>query len=364
MADIRIINITHDEFVNKNYLRYKDKYSLNSFINEDLRATILQCPTKCDNHKTTLLLTLDGDIVVARMLLFGTKIKVDNSFVISQSMGSIEVCKEYRGRGIGSRMRDYCLYNDEYPFYLFSLLSPSFLSIMRKKEKSCTIFDFPEYVKVINSEAAFACRGFVGLPLNVLKTLTNALIKTLDVPNKIRLKYLKRYYTINQLHDVPEWAGKMCLNDGHKYAEYHDTKWLQWCLDHNLSGHREDIQKFYAIYDRGNRPIGFFLTKERRRLDITNCRMINGTVCEWATIDDNLSEADINLLSLETFSKDCYRVLTVTNNKRTEKKLRHYGFIKHGYMQMGFRDKSSEFSDINDINLWRIRFGCCNSILY
>ena len=92
--------------------------------------------------------------------------------------------------------------------------------------------------------------------------------------------------------------------------------------------------------------------------------MINGTVCEWASIDENLSETDINLLALDTFSKDCYRILTITDNPMTEKQLRRMGFIKNGYMQMGFRDKLNQFPDMKDMSLWRIRFGCCNSILY
>ena len=69
-------------------------------------------------------------------------------------------------------------------------------------------------------------------------------------------------YSIRKESVVPEWAGEMCLNDGHKYAEYHDTAWLQWCLTHNLSGQPEDIQSFYSIY-KNDKPVGFFLTKQR-----------------------------------------------------------------------------------------------------
>ena len=235
---------------------------------------------------------------------------------------------------------------------------------MRKKENACTIFDFPEYVKIINTEAAFACRGIKGLPLKFLKSVGNMMVRVLDIPNKLRIKRLKRNYYVKKERVVPEWAGEMCLNDGHKYAEYHDTKWLQWCLDYNLSGHNEDIQSFYAIYNKENQPVGFFMTKERRRDDIKTCRLVNGTLCEWASTDANLSETDINLLALETFSRDCYRILTVTDSTATEKALRRIGFIKHGYMQMGFKDKRQQYADMHDMSLWRIRFGCCNSILY
>lgn len=46
------------------------------------------------------------------------------------------------------------------------------------------------------------------------------------------------------------------LNDGHKYMEAHDHRWLQWNLDFNFRGLPQDIQSFYIIKELGN-PIGF-----------------------------------------------------------------------------------------------------------
>jgi hypothetical protein len=362
---MEFVKISYQQLQENNYLsEYNDKYSLAAFIDDNVRNTFLSNPNNDDNSKTAILFAVDNGDIVGRSIIYGTSIKYDSQIIKVQSFGSIEVDNTQRGKGIGTSISKYSLNNNEYSVFMCSLLSPSCYSIMRKPENACTIFDFPEYVKVINTESAFACRGFKGFPLKTLKTLGNIAISIFNIPNKLRTSRLKKVYTIQKETKVPEWAGEMCLNDGHKYAEYHDTKWLQWCLDYNLSGHNEDIQSFYCIYNKQNQPVGFFMTKERRRLDIKQCRMINGTICEWASIDKNLSETDINLLALDTFSKDCYRILTITDSSMTEKQLRRMGFIKHGYMQMGFRDKLNQFPDMKDMSLWRIRFGCCNSILY
>lgn len=350
-----------DTTIGSNYL---DSYAISSFISNNILRLFQNSPTNDNPNATAVIFAVDNNVIIARSLVYGTAVKCENQIIRAQSMGSIEVHSSHRGKGVGSKICDFALNNNEYELFLLSLVSPPFLSIV-KKTNECTIFNFPEYVKVINAEAAFACRGIKGPLLYLLKTVGNFFIKILDIPNRFRLKKLRKRYTIQKETIVPLWAEEMCLNDGHKYAEYHDTKWLQWCLDNNLSGHNEDIQSFYAIYNKQNKPVGFFMTKERRRFDIKSCRMINGTICEWGTCnDDYLKEADINLLALSTFSKDCYRILTVTNSKDTEKKLRHMGFVKHGQMQMVFKDKFNQFPDMNDINLWRIRFGCCNSILY
>ena len=51
-------------------------------------------------------------------------------------------------------------------------------------------------------------------------------------------------------------------NDGHKYMEVHDHKWLQWNLDYNFCGGINNHQSFYIIKRDGN-PVGFFMLKFR-----------------------------------------------------------------------------------------------------
>lgn len=242
-------------------------------------------------------------------------------------------------------------------------MSESCLSIMRKPDNNCTIFDFPLYVKIVNTEPVFSKRINNRTLIRISSMIGNSLIWCLNIPNKFRLLLLKKKYKIARFDNIPQWAGDMCLNDRHKFAEYHDSIWLQWCLTHNLSGKPEDIQRFYGIF-RDDKPIGFFFTKERLKKD-ENCNkeFLYGTICEWASIDPKLRECDIDLLAIETFSYNCFHVMAVTDNPQSEKELRRMGFLRHGCMQMGFKDKLHQFPEMKNPNLWRIRYGCCNSIL-
>lgn len=361
----KILKISYGQLQDNNYISsYNDKYKIAAFINNNVKNTFLNSPNNDDISKTAIIFSINDNDIVGRSVIYGTTIKNYNKTIGAQSFGSIEVDNSQRGKGIGTQIARFSLNNNEYPIFICSLLSSQCLSIMRKKENDCTIFDFPQLIKIINTEAAFACRGIKGFPLKLLKALGNSIFKIASIPNILKLTNLKKTYSIKKEVSVPEWAGEMCLNDGHKYAEYHDTKWLQWNLTHNLSGEPEDIQSFYSIY-KDEKPVGFFLTKQRLRRDIKNYKkMLIGTLCEWASIDKKLTEVDINLLATETFSKDCYYILTVSDNNETVKKLHKHGFISHGFMQMGFKDKLNQFPDMKDMSLWRIRFGCCNSILY
>lgn len=365
MSEVLLKNISYGQLRESNWMTDKDDFRIASFVDENVRQTFLHSPNNENDDKTAVLLAVDDDVVVGRHLLYGTSIKNGDTIIKAQSSGSTEVHESQRGKGIGSKINKWTLNNDEYPVYICSLLSQACLRIMGKKEYGCTIFDFPQLVKIVNTEAAFGCRGVKGVLLWICKTLGNAVIWLRNIPIRPKLSKLKKQFKIVKEEHVPQWAGEMCLNDGHKYAEYHDVKWLEWNLMHTLSGQPEDKQSFYSIYDSHNKPVGFFMTKLRVLKDIEKYdKMIRGTICEWATISDDLRESDINLLATSTFPKDCYQILTVTNNPVAEKELHSLGFVKRGSMQMGFRDKLSQYPDMADESLWRIRYGCCNSILY
>ena len=360
MSKVALQNIAYGQLRENTWLTANDNFGLAAFIDTNVRQTILDNPNNIDASKTAVLLVIDNGIVVGRSLLYGTKIKCGNETIDAQSFGSIEVHESQRGKGLGTRIARYSLDNDEYPVFLCSLLSESCDSIMKKTE--CVLFYFPELVKIINMEAAFACRGVKGLPLKLCKGLCNLFLGVLNIPTKAKISRLKKKYSLKKEKDIPEWAGDMCMNDGHKYAELHDKAWLRWNLNNNLTGKHEDNQYFYSIY-KGEKPVGFFFTKERLRNDVSN-EMIIGTLCEWASVDDELSEADINLLAFETFDKKCYYIRTVTNDSIIVKKLRKIGFVRHGEMQMGFKDKLGQYPDMVNQSNWRIRFACCNSILF
>ena len=365
MQEVLIKKITYDHLRKGDWLTDNDCYGIAAFVDENVRDTFLDSPFNNNPDKTAIMLAVDGNNIVGRHLLYGTKIKVGNTTVDAQSSGSTEVDVSQRGKGIGSKINKYTLNNDEYPIYMCSLLSSACLSLMRKPENGCVIFDFPQFVKLVNTEAAFGCRGIKGGLLWICKTLGNVAVKLLNIPAKPKLSKLKKQYRIVQEKDIPDWVEEMCLNDGHKYAEYHDVKWFKWNLSHNLSGHSDDKQYFYTIYNKENKIVGFFMTKIRVRRDIEKYdKMISGTLCEWASISSELKESDINLLATSTFPKDCYQILTVTDNKATEKELLKLGYIRRGSMQMGFKDKYNQFPDMANQSKWRIRYGCCNSILY
>lgn len=365
MNEVSLKEISYGQLRENNWQSDQDKYGLAAFVDENVKKAFVESPNNDDNTKTAILFALDNGDIVGRHLLYATKIKMGDSVIKAQSSGSTEVHDSQRGKGIGSKINRWTLNNDEYPVYICSLLSPACLRLMEKKENGCTIFDFPELIKIINTEAAFAVRGMKGIALGICKSVGNAMTWFLDIPNRTKLRKLKKKYNVERLFSIPQWAGEMCLNDGHKYAEYHDVAWLEWSVFHNLSGQPEDKQSFYAIYDQNKTPVGFFITKERKRRDINNYdRMICGTLCEWASVSGDLKESDINLLALPTFSKNCYHVLTVTDNPKTVNELRRMGYVNHGSMQMGFKDKKNQFPDMADQSKWRIRYGCCNSILY
>ena len=90
----------------------------------------------------------------------------------------------------------------------------------------------------------------------------------------------------------------------------------------------------------------------------------HGVLCEWGSVDPQLTEIDINLLAWSTYPSDCYHATTITEDNEIGRKLKRSCFVRHGSHQIGFRDKLGQFPDMTELSNWRIRFGCCNSVLY
>ena len=154
MQEVLIKKITYDHLRKGDWLTDNDCYGLAAFVDRNVRDTFLDSPFNNNPGKTAIMLAVDGNNIVGRHLLYGTKIKVGNTTVDAQSSGSTEVDISQRGKGIGSKINKYTLNNDEYPIYICSLLSSACLSLMRKPENGCVIFDFPQLVKIVNTEAA------------------------------------------------------------------------------------------------------------------------------------------------------------------------------------------------------------------
>lgn len=350
---------------------YKDKYIAQDALfnqacsmTENLRHALLLWSCDRDFDKTAMFLILDNKKEVGRCYMYGSNVKVSNIIHDVQCFFALEACEQYREAGVGTSLMLYPLTNKEYDFVLIAGMTTKVLPMYKKLKYH--IFEVPQYIKLKNARYILIPLGLRGFALNALKLFCNSLIAICDIPNKIKAKRLKEKFVVKKEDIVPEWAGELATNDGHKYMELHDRKWLQWCLDNNTNGFEQDIQSFYTVFDKNDKPLGFFMTKERLITKAGRIKdSIRGTIVEWGSYNESiLSEAMINILALETFSESVDLIVTLANKSETANVLKKMGFIQKGTHSIGFKDKKNIFKDANDQNLWRLRYGYTNTIIY
>lgn len=364
MSELTIQRVSYKDLRDYKYKSFDDPFEIVSFMTDHLRETMLACPNNEDEDKTALYIATDGNVAVGRVLQFGTKLKAGGEVVSAQTGGSTYVEKQYRPLGVGASLLFVSKKSDEYDFKINSLFSKMIVPMLRRLKY--VIFEIPQYGILRDLKPMLASVGLKGISLNVCGTIANLPIRFMDVINKTKRKRLLRKFVVRKVTEVPDWADEMVSNDNHKYMELHDKKWLQWNLDYNMNGYPGDKQSFYTITDKSGAPVGFFMTKERFEEKAGRYHnILRGTIVEWGTADpDVLSEADINLLALYSFSPKIFLVLTVTTEAKTAKRLKKMGFSRHGTLQMAICDKKKKYDDFDNINLWRIRYGSCNTIIY
>lgn len=365
MANFTYKRITYKELKDgtyKNaYIPQDDKFPVTTHITSSFRDALIACPGNKDDTKTFMHLYVDEEgKEVGRTIRFGTRIKAGDKVYEAGSGCGFEVIEEYRKEGVGADLIMISLNNNEYDFLLAAGLSLMSFPLHRKLKYH--LFEVPQYFKVRKARFEIKTLGLKGRLSRGLYTIK---LKLKDIPNQIKCNGLKKKFVIKKETIVPEWVSEMVANDGHQFMEVHDREWFQWNLDHNTYGYDQDIQSFYSIFDRNNKPFGFFMTKERIiKKPGWNYGFIIGTVVEWESIDKSvLSEADINLLAIPSFSRNIDVIFTLACESGTAGQLLRMGFRERPTFKMGIKDKKNQLENVGDKNLWRLRYGYTNMII-
>jgi hypothetical protein len=344
------------------YIPQDDKFPVTSHLTSHLRDALIACPGNNDDSRSFMKLCVDEENKeIGRAFCFGTRIKAgDKVFAAGTGLG-FEVIEEYRKEGVGADL--LLMSRGEFEFGLVAGLSQMVFPIYRKLRYH--LFEVPQYFKLRNSRYALKPIGSKSWSHKLSVGLHNIKLKLKDIPNHIKYIKLKNRYVIKKETIIPEWVSEMVANSGYKYMELHDREWLQWNLDYNTYGYDEDIQSFYSILDKNNKPLGFFMTKERinKKPGQYNGSIV-GTIVEWESCDKSvLSESDINLLAIYSFSKNIDTIFTLACESDTASQLIKMGFHERATFKVGVKERKKQFDDIGDQSLWRLRYGMTNMII-
>lgn len=364
MSELTLHKISYKDLREFKYKSFDDPFGVVAFMTDHLRETLLACPNNEDETKTALYVMTDGNIAVGRLLEFETKIVIDGKIIPTQTGSSLFVEESYRPQGVGVDLLMAQKFSKDYDLKIGSLFSNMVVPMIKKIKY--VLFDIPQYVMIRDTRPMIASFGIKGFPLKVCTAIANLPIVFMNTINGMKRRKLLKKFVIQKETIVPGWVSEMVMKDSHKYMELHNREWFQWNLDYNMNGYPGDKQSFYSVFDNAGKPMGFFMTKERFEKIAGRYRnIIRGTIVEWCSANPNiLSESDLNLLAISTFSPETFHILTVTTDDKTRKRLKRMSFMKHGILQMNLYDKKKQYPDIYNQDLWRLRYGCGNTIIF
>ena len=325
-----------------------------SGISPAMAEALAACPFVQDDTVAAYLVLSDG-AVVGKEVYFTTRIKLGDEILDAESASSLSVAPAYRQLAVGADIVMATFLRSR----LFLGAGVSEMALPLDRKLKFHILEFPRLMQLRNAKPLLASRrlswlgGVANLPLGWFHRL---LLR--------KAGRLARKYRIEQVSTVPGWVDDIVLRDGHKYAECHDHKWLQWNLDHRFNDHPRNRQAFFCVFQDGE-PLGFYMLKERFKEKAGGLEnVLVGSLVEWGTKDEGrLTESDLLLLSLRDFSPGVDIVETATADENAARSVRKYGFIPHGKANIVFKDRTKKYADAADMGQWRVRFGCGDVIL-
>lgn len=333
----------------------KDPYGLGAYMTgEGIRKTFLSAPALEDMDEPMMeVVTVDG-VVAGRNMMYPSRLKVYSDVVSVTSGSSLHVKEEYRQLALGVNLLMY-------PTAIKRPLLYAGLSTMAEplyRKMKYAIFVIPKMWQIRNAAPILKSIGMKGWLLNVVKSCMNPLLSIFVAAGRRASKEHLCQYRIERFTTAPQWMEDIVLSDRHKYAELHDRKWMQWVLDHNFFERKEDKQYLYGVY-KSEKPVGFLLMAERNfpipEKNIDRC--VYGYVLDWDTIDNSIiDEKQLKTIALSLFSDDVDIVQIDSLDKNVRNSMKRYGFIPHGYENIGFKDTTKKLDkDWRDAANWRLR---------
>lgn len=339
-----------------------DKYGIATYEQKERRKAFLSNPSGADDDDLYMYIAFDEDVPVGRSFYFRTRLKIDDKIIYAYSGSGFEVEDSYRKEGVGGYLMGDVLQMKGRNPGIAAGISDDAIPLFRRLKN--TIFEFPRMMILYDTKPVLEKNGVKGMPLFLFSMCCNNLLRCYYSFTRLFQRSLRKY-SIQKMAVVPSWIDDIVMNDGHKYAEVHDQKWMQWCLNNKFTTNPRDSQNFYAVY-QGDIPVAFFFTKERFREEVKGMRnILVGSIVEWGVAKGcSLREIDLYRMALHQFSKGLTIVQTASNNRETIKKLKRMGFIHHGDHRITFKERKNAYSDASNEALWRLRFGYADLILF
>lgn len=342
-----------------------DSYGVGGYsLTSARRKAFIECPYVKDEDFVMLCLIRVNGVVCGRVMFFPTLFKAGDEVLDTNGGSSLYVQRECRKYDLAVDIIMYPITNHLSNGLIYADFSKDGIDVYRALR--FTIFSLKKMFLVRNSKFIYESIGLKGGLLKIFTSITNCFLRPLTgtlVSNRIPKRL--RSYTLSEVQEVPAWVDDMVLNDGHKYMESHDHRWLQWCLNNKFHEEIENVNRFYIVEKEGE-PWGFIFTKERV-VDIPTrkiSRLLIGSIIEWGSKNESiLSEFDIIRLALPTFSPQIDYIQICSDDEITIKRARKCGFIGRGYHYIAYRDLTKRFKDSKNQKLWRLRFGYSDSIM-
>ena len=358
---MNIETVTYKDVID-GYKLQGDTYGLGAYALEDpRRSAFLSNPNLNDTSKIMLKLMRHEGIIIGRSMMFPSRFKAADDIIETVGGSALEVAEQFRGGEAGGGLMAYNIRHKENN----AVISSGFSSTAAKCHKALRAYMlcFPQFVQIKDYRRILPKIGLNSMFSFISGGVLNCLVWPLLYVTKRKAINRCLDFKVERVDIVPEWVDDIVLNDGHKYMEVHDHKWLQWTLDNMFHSHERNVNSFYTI-SRDGENLGFFMIKERFTQMDDKHSFIGGTICEWGTKDPiRLSEYDLHLMAISKFSKFVDIIFMATPDEKVGAKMKRLLFFRKGDAKIAFYDLKKQYREAKNIDQWRVRYGYGDSIL-
>lgn len=360
---VKLVHLSYSDLLDKTKYDYDGLDKTMDFFTEKAREALLNKPSGYFKDEPYAIVALIKNRAIGCTITFTTYIKAYGEIVLAQSGSYLFAIEEYRKYNAGSFIFYDAINLLKSKNCIYGGISQDALGLYKPFRFS--IFEFARLIYLRKSRSVI--EHFFKTESAIIKPIIWLADGFLWMHRSFHRK--KRFlanYQIIESREVPDDVVSIIEEDSHPYSEYHDKKWIEWNLHHTF---REDsrIRKKLFLVKQGERIEAFFIIKEEfferaSRRGFKNVFL--GSVMEWGIKKEStLTEDQLYMLSIDVFSSDIDGIQVATNDHQVISRLKKKLFVGVGNANMAVRVKDPKFDDISDINKWRLRLACGDTLI-
>ena len=322
-------------------------------LSDTMQNALMANPERGGESTPVQVLGLVDNKVVGQETVFPVRVRAKGKVYAAMAGSGLYVHEEYRKSMLGVSLITKREELSEDGIALGCGLSQLALPAHLMFDYLC--FSLPRLMWVFKSRAVIEKKMGMSALSQIVSGCVDGLLGLMAMAFKTIVLLRTRGLTVEQAAQADNEVASLINRDAHPFACEHSAAWLNWQLNARFAEDHRSSQKLFAVKDKDQRLLGFFMYKIRFHATASHRgykNLLLGSLTEWQSTDQHvLSHGTLAIMAALEMRRDGVDAVEIcTEEKEMFRFLRRMQFLHVG--DLSFVLRATEASPLRQSEGW------------